>query len=267
MPWPLDVPWHRLRYGVEIEFIGARLGDVELARGWEWHPEDALYDDDGQLVPELDAPDVRGGEVSSPVLTWRRRAEIHEMTRRLRAAGGSANWSCGVHVHVSLERWGRAILLPMLDAALISEKALQGILRPAPHRAIYLPPTTPAIRELFLTATTPERFETDFVYHDHPFSTRGGINLRAWADYGTVEIRLPNGSLDGDEIEATVRLCLRWVAAVGRGETLPDTAEALAKALKVPLTGYPPPQTAPAWWPERLAWHLAREEAKLRGEA
>lgn len=267
MPWPKPIPWHTLPFGVELEFVGARLGDVELVDGWEWRPEDALYDAEGALVPELVAPDVRGGEVGSPVLTWRTRGQVAEMTNRLRTAGGVANWSCGLHVHVSLEPWGRSILLPMLDAAIISEEALRGLLRPAPHRAVYLPPTTPAVRERFLAARTPEEFETLFVYDDGPWSTRGGINLRAWADYGTVEFRLPNGSLDAGEIELTVKLCLKWVAAVGRGVTLPATPDALAKSLAMPLTGYPAPQTAPDWWPDRLAWHLDREAAQLRGEA
>ncbi len=261
-----DVDWQTLPFGVEIEFVGARLGDIHLPEGWDWRDEDALYDEAGQPVPELVAPDVRGGEVGSPILTWARRDEIAEVTRQLRAAGGVANWSCGVHIHVSIEPWGKRLLLPLLDAVLATEDALRGLLQPAPHRAVYTPCTTPAMRDMLLRATTPELFETDFVYGDEPWSQRGGVNLRAWADYGTVEFRLPNGSLDEGEISQTVKLCLKWVTAVGGGETLPTTPDALADALGVPRTGYPPPQTAPDWWPARLAWHIEQERANLRGE-
>lgn len=259
MPYPLDTPWPSLPFGVELEFVGARLGNVVLPDGWEWRPEDALYDNAGVLAPERVAPDVMGGEVGSPILTWAERGQVATMAARLRAAGGYANWSCGVHVHVGLGAWGEDILLPMLGAALATENALRGLLRPAPHRDIYLPPTTAEVRARFLAATTPEAFERDFVYGDNEWSHRGGINLRAWADYGTVEIRLPNGSLEPGEILAAVALCLKWVAAVGRSATLPTTPEALAAALDAPTTGYPPPQAAPPWWPERLAWHMKRE--------
>ena len=266
MSYPKAVDWTLLPYGVEIEFVGARLGDITLLPDWEWHPENALFDDAGVMMPELVDPDVRGGEVASPPLTWRKRRQIAETVKRITDAGGTANWSCGLHVHVSLEAWGKAVLLPMLDAALATEAALRALLRPAPHRDVFLPPTTPAVRAAFQRATTPLLFETDFVYGEEPWSTRGGINLRAWADYGTVEFRLPNGSLAMGEIEATVKLCLRWTAAVGRGESLPTTPHALAKALGVPVSGYPPPQTAPDWWPEKLAWLIERDLAKTRGE-
>jgi len=259
MPYPLNIAWHSLPFGVELEFVGARLGDVTLPDGWGWRPEDALYDNAGILVPERVDPDVVGGEVGSPILTWGERGQVAEMAARLREAGGYANWSCGVHVHVGLGAWGEDIRLPMLDAALATEGALRGLLRPAPHRDIYLPQTTPEVRARLLAATTPEAFARNFVYGDNEWSRRGGINLRAWADYGTVEIRLPNGSLDAGEILTAVEVCLKWVAAVGRGATLPASPEALAAALDVPATGYPPPQAAPPWWPERLAWHMTRK--------
>lgn len=40
------------------------------------------------------------------------------MLARLRKAGARANWDCGLHVHVSLEPWGEAMVLPLVDAAL-----------------------------------------------------------------------------------------------------------------------------------------------------
>ena len=232
MPYPTPVLWSTLPFGVEVEFVHARLGDIELLDGWDWRPEDALYDDGGMLTPEDTSPDVRGGEVGSPILTWDQRDQIATMADRLRATGGRANWSCGLHVHVSLEPWGKAILLPLLDAAITGEDALRRLLRPAAHRDIFLPRTTPRVRDRFLAARTPEEFESDFLYDDGPWSARGGVNLRSWADYGTVEIRLPNGSLDAGEILTAVEVCLKWVAAVGRGATLPASPEALAEAAK-----------------------------------
>ena len=266
MPYPTSVPWSSLAFGVELEFVHARLGYVTLLEGWDWRPEDALYDDEGNLTPEDTGPNVRGGEVGSPVLTWDERGQIGAMAGRLVAAGGRANWSCGLHVHVGLDPWGKAVVLPLLDAALVGEDALRGLLRPAPHREVFLPRTTPQVRERYLAVRTPEEFASDFVYDDGPWSARGGVNLCSWADYGTVEIRLPNGSLDAGEIVRTVELCLKWVALVGRGDAVPTTPETLAQTLNIPLTGYPPPQPAPARWPERQAWHLARQAARDRGE-
>mgnify|MGYP001118481828 CR=1 FL=1 len=67
-----------------------------------------------------------------------------------------------------------------------------------------------------------------------------------------MEIRFANGSLEYGEVVRTVELCLKFVAAVGRGADLPSDADGLARALDVPRRGYPPPAAAPLWHMERM---------------
>jgi hypothetical protein len=115
-------------------------------------------------------------------------------------------------------------------------------------RLIFCPPVTPALRSRYLAR--PER--ASLVHWGRPQSHRCGINAAAWFDKQTVEIRYPNGSLDGEAILRTVELCLRFVAAVGAGRRLPPEPLALAEALGAPAEGYPPPIPAPLWHLERM---------------
>ena len=147
---------------------------------------------------------------------------------------------------------GKALLLPALDAALATEEALKELVRTAPHRLDYGPPTTRELRDAVAKAG-PAATEEHLSHRKRPASRRGGINLRPLFDTGSVEFRLPNGSLDPDAIYRTIELWLRWMAAVGRGEELPGSPGELARALGAPLQGYPEPREAPDWWWRRRA--------------
>lgn len=250
--WPKAVDWQALRFGVEIEFVGGDPGGVVLLPGWKMLLDEQQIDDTGE---------ASGAELISPPLLWRDRGEIREMLARLAAAGARANWSCGLHVHVGPEPWGQDVVLPLVDAALAHQEALQTLLSTAEHRLIYCPPVVPAMRERYLMR--PER--QALVHRGRPQSHRCGVNAAAWFDCGTVEIRYANGSLEYDAVVNTVELCLRFVAAVGEGRlgTAPEgerapeatgteAAAALAEALGAPVAGYPPPQAAPLWYRERM---------------
>lgn len=241
MSFPREVDWTSLRYGVEIEFIGGQPSDVELQPGWSMLLNELQVDEQGK---------PSGAELTSPPLTWDERGAIRVMTDRLKRCGASANWSCGLHVHVDLSLWGEPIILPLLDAALLVQDALRRLLRTQEHRLIYCPPVTREMRAHY-AAQPGER-----ALHNagRPQSHRCGINARAWYDNGTVEYRFANGSLEYDEIVRTVELCLRLTAAVGAGTGagLPGEPEALAFALGAPTEGYPPPVEPPLWHLERM---------------
>lgn len=235
------IAWTQLRFGVEIEFVGAHRGRLELLPGWTLAVEDDLYLEDGTRVIG-DDPETPGAELASPKLTWADRDQIREMCRRLAAIGARANFSCGLHVHADAAPWGGPAALPaILKAALATEEALRTLLQTAPHRRRTTPPTLPQMLD---GAGYPS-------YGERPASRRGAINARALWDHGSVELRLPNGTINPDEIEATVALWLKWMIAACAGHTLPGTPEALAAALDAPISGYPPPVPAPPWrWRE-----------------
>jgi hypothetical protein len=237
--YPNVVDWQKLRFGVELEFVDGDPDRVELLPGWVMKQGEQQDGDDGRPT---------GAELSPPPLTWADRDQIRVMAERLRLTGARASWSCGLHVHVGLEPWGQEVVLPLLDAALACQDGLRALLKTAAHRLIFCPPVTPAMRQRYLAR--PER--ASLIHWGRPQSHRCGINAAAWFDKQTVEIRYPNGSLDGEEILRTVELCLRFVAAVGAGRRLPPEPLALAEALGAPVEGYPPPVPAPLWHLERM---------------
>jgi len=239
--WPVHVPWKKLRFGVEVEFVGGCPERLELLPGWRLQPGELQTDDDGTET---------GGELAPDPLLWSQGAQIREMLRRLRRTGARANWACGLHVHVGLEPWGEAAVLPLVDAAIRCQAGLGDLFRSAPDRAVFAPPVTEAMRAAYVAGGGPDALTR----HGRPQSHRCGINARSWYDTGSVEIRLANGSTEYGEVRRTVELCLRFVAAVGagRGSGLPRTRAALAAALGAPAGGYPPPKAAPLWHRERL---------------
>jgi len=231
--------WRTIRFGVEIEFVGGALEEIELLPGWILSLDERQIDDTGE---------ESGSELKPPPIVWDDREQIRVMLARLRAAGARANWNCGLHVHVSLERWGEEAIPRFIEAAMQSQEALQGLLETGEDRRIFCPPVTPEIRERYLAAPG----AASLLHRGRPQSHRCGINLAAWYDIGTAEIRYANGSLDEDEVLRVAELCLRFVAAVGEGSSLPREPLELAAELGAPLGGYPKPIAAPRWYRERM---------------
>lgn len=233
------IDWKALKFGVEIEFIGSDPEQIQLLPGWVMALDERQIDESGE---------ESGSELKPPPILWEDREQIREMLTRLRAAGASANWSCGLHVHVGLEPWGQEAIPAFIEAALSCQDALRTLLSTSEDRLIYCPPVVPEMRDRFRAAPSGE----SLCHKGRPQSHRCGINLAAWFDIGTVEIRYANGSLDDDEVMNTIELVLRFVAAIGEGRELPKEAGALARALDAPSSGYPPPQPAPRWYRERM---------------
>jgi hypothetical protein len=234
--------WQDLRFGVEIEFVGGDPAALVLLPGWKMALNELQVDEQGN---------GSGGELTPPPLQWQAQDQIRTMLDRLRAQGAQANWSCGTHVHVGIEPWGEPLVPRLLQAALDCQAGFQALVQTAPHRTIFCPPVVPEMIERF--AGRPER--PSLVHR--PQSNRCGINAAAWFDVQTVEFRYANGSLDFNAIVQTVELCLRFVAAVGRGGRLPNEPVALAAALGATTSGYPAPTPAPLWHWERIWFEQA----------
>ena len=233
--WPREVPWDALRFGVEIEFVEADPAAVALVPGW------TMDRSEQQRVP---SGAYSGAEAKPGKLAWAERHQIGVMFDGIVAAGGAVNWSCGLHVHVGLEPWGFDVVGPLVDATLATQGGLRALLQTAQHRGLFTPDLTPALRDAWRADPDDE----DALRHrGRPQSSRCGVNVAAWYDFQTVEIRFPNATLDPDPAYRTVELCLRWVAAVGADRVLPTDAAELAAALGAPDTGYPPPHPEPIW--------------------
>ncbi|SDX80168.1 amidoligase family protein [Paenibacillus sp. CF384] len=237
--WPQTVDWKQLKFGVEIEFIGGKPAELELLPGWEMSLNEHQIDETGI---------ESGSELKPPPILWEERDQIRIMLSRLQAQGATANWSCGLHVHVGIEAWGEAMVLPLLDAALAYQDTLKALLQTSEHRLLFCPPVTTAIRERFTIDPSAQAVRN----HGRPQSHRFGINVASWFDIGTVEIRYANGCVQVDEVLNTIELCLRFVAAIGAGTELPLEQAQFAAALHAPADGYPPSIAVPRWYEERI---------------
>lgn len=235
----LHVDWKELSFGIEIEFVSGAPEDVELLPGWIMSLDERQTDDTGE---------ESGSELKPPPIKWADREQIREMLARLRKTGAYANWNCGLHVHVGLEPWGSMLLPRFIEAALLYQDSIRELLCTGVDRLIYCPPVLPEMRERFRTDPGSDALR----HHGRPQSHRCGINLAAWFDTGTVEIRYANGSLDYNEVINTAELCLRFVSAIGGGRALPSDPARMAKELGAPVSGYPRPLPAPRWYRERM---------------
>ncbi|MBP1994891.1 amidoligase family protein [Paenibacillus eucommiae] len=236
--WPKKVNWKELRFGVEIEFIGGNPENCALLPGWVMALDEKQIDETGA---------ASGSELQSPPIQWEDKEQIREMLSRLQAQGASANWSCGLHVHIGLEHWGEAVILPLIEAALLYQQTLQALFNTSRHRLIFCPPVTGEMHQRFLLNQDPEALR----HRGRPQSHRCGINAAPWFDIGTVEIRYANGSLNYDQVLNTIELCLRFVAAVGEDRKLSSDPQEMAIELGAPHEGYPVSVPIPQWFRER----------------
>lgn len=236
---PLSMDWKKLRFGVEIEYVGGKPEEVVLLPGWIMSLDERQTDDTGE---------ESGSELKPPPLKWNEREQIREMLKRLRAAGASANWNCGLHVHVSLEPWGQEVIPLFIDASFMYQDAVRGLLHTSEDRLMFCPPVTAEMRDRYMSDPGQDSLRRT----GRPQSHRCGINLAAWFDIGTVEIRYANGTLDYQEVINTIEFCLRFVTAIAEGRRLPCDPQQMALELGAPLNGYPQPIPAPRWYRERM---------------
>jgi len=235
----LPINWTEIRFGVEIEFVGGHPEKVELLPGWVMSLDERQIDDTGV---------ESGSELKPPPIQWEDREQIREMLTRLQATGAEANWNCGLHVHVDLGPWGQDEMPRFIEAALLYQEAVRSLLATGEDRLKYCPPVTQEMYDRFIS--DPGR--DALCRKGRPQSHRCGMNLAAWFDIGTVEIRYANGSLDYNEAINTVEFCLRFVAAIGAGRILPSDPLQMALELGAPVCGYPRPKPAPQWYRERM---------------
>lgn len=235
----LIIDWKDLYFGVEIEFVGGNPEVVELLPGWTMALDERQIDDTGE---------ESGSELQTPPILWEDREQINEMLLRLIATGARVNWNCGLHVHVSMDPWGEEAIPDFIDAAIQYQESVKNLFHTSEERLVYCPPVTWEMRDQYLSAPG----DAALRHKGRPQSHRCGINIAAWFDNRTVEIRYANGTLKYDEVITTVEFCLRFVAAIGARRKLSCTPKHMANGLGVPHTGYPPPIPAPLWYRERV---------------
>jgi hypothetical protein len=225
-----------LRYGIEIETVGT--DKQTLARAIQTVVGGTVTTDyEGVRVTATDgrvwkvvrdaslSGGDRSGEIVSPILTYTDVETLQEVVRAVRTAGGRADASTGIHIHVdgaALDAKATANLVKLihkqeqiLESALGVSQARLGrycrSIEPEFMRRIETrkPKTMQDLREAWYgyRHAQPSRYDSSR-YH--------GLNLNSLFFRGTVEFRYFNGSLHAGEIKAYLQLVLAVTAKAMR---------------------------------------------------
>lgn len=218
------------KFGIEIEFEALTTredswGDVYTDR---MDPDDivtALRDagidaynagyshavgDQWKLVSDSSVEE--GWELVSPPLTWDQRDQVHTVCQVLEDLGADAAPSCGLHVHhevrdLNLRQFKRLVGL-WTDAQDLTDALVD---RTRTGRCEWCAPYRSREIERLLSCDTYAQFRQEMDNQDRYRS----LNLTAFRNYGTVEVRQHQGTLDSNKI-------LAWVQY---GQTIIDAAK------------------------------------------
>ncbi|HSL72637.1 MAG TPA: amidoligase family protein [Longimicrobiales bacterium] len=235
---PLEIPgefsMHTLRFGIEIETIGQTREVVARAiqsvvGGEVRHVgTPAVYDPwkvidrrgrTWQVVADssLNARREYQAEIVSPILHYEDIAELQEVVRAVRGAGGRCDQSCGIHAHVDAARFDARAVTNLVKIFHKQEALIQHALGISPNR---LNTFCKSIDPRFL-----ERLERDRprtmdelnsawygMYCPHPQhydrSRYHGLNLHSIWYRGTIEYRIFNSTLHAGKVKAYIQFVL-----------------------------------------------------------
>ena len=160
-------------------------------------------------------------ELVTPILQYEDIEDLQEIVRKIRKAGGKANTSCGIHVHVDGANHTPKSLRNLMEFMVARQDLVNDSLANA-YRARWCKPICKDLLKAVKAEKdlTKEKLEkiwysevNDHYYgridHSHYNETRyHGLNLHAFFSKGTVEFRLFNGTLHAGKIKAYVQFCL-----------------------------------------------------------
>ena len=159
-------------------------------------------------------------EVVSPVCRWDDIPMVQEVARVIRAAGGKADDSCGIHVHVGLGEHTPQSLRRLVNIVNAKEDLLTQALQISPERRDrWCQPVDPDFLATLnrRKPTTSEEFariwydDRDWAYHAHQHydpSRYHLLNLHSVFQKGTIEFRAFNSTLHAGEVKAYIQLCM-----------------------------------------------------------
>lgn len=221
-----------LRFGIEIETVG--LSRAKLAQAVHSVVGGAVTDEyraaritDGRgrtwrVVPDasLSAGET-SGEIVSPVLSYEDIEELQQIIRAVRRAGGRADASCGIHIHVDGSRFDAKSVVNLVKLVHKQERLLEHALGVSEQRlARFCRPIDAGFIER-LEARRPKTMQevSDAWYgRRNAFPSRydqtryHGLNLNSLFFRGSIELRYFNGTLHAGEVKAYIQLTLALAA-------------------------------------------------------
>ena len=226
------IAWDQLTFGVELEVtaservpMGDRIVQITNAllplnlRGW-------------RVV--RDGSVSNGAEVVSPVLKGEQGlAELKQICDALKAAGFTAQRTCGMHVHVGAREFSVGQLSNVCRSMLNNEAHFDSIVAPSrrlnnnhycqSHRGYSVPnraTTVSGLAREFNGGWDSQRHYTPFRYRK--------LNLQSYACHGTLEFRQHQGTVESERAVAWVRLVTGFFAAAINGQTAAMTFDQFA---------------------------------------
>jgi hypothetical protein len=229
-------------FGVEIEFVGIGRGAAGLAiAAAVGGVVSSVHDDE----PTVTLPDGRAwklvrdgslsaslaGEAVSPICKWEDLEMVAKVARAIRAAGGRADSSCGIHVHVGAALLGPAgvgnvaklvgAIEPLLRHALDVGTERSRYCRPLPASIVdRLSGWRPTSLDEVAVAWYGERANSFRRTRKYDDSRYHGLNLHSVLYRGTVEFRWFNGTLHAGKIKAYIHLALAMSGKAASARTL-----------------------------------------------
>ena len=236
------------KFGVEVEFTGITRKEAANALGHyfgttprqiggyydEWKVQDQdgkfwTFMSDGSILTERKRGNIYvpvgnkdySVEMVTPILTYPELEKLKECVRQVRHAGGRANESCGIHVHVDAANHNRQSLKNLLGIMYSKEDILFKALQVNKERAEcwcqkVREPMLEKARKLS-SDETKDLTELENVWYDgfdhdthekYNKTRYYALNLHSVFYRGTVEWRCFNSELHAGKVGAYVNLCL-----------------------------------------------------------
>ena len=222
-------------FGIEVEMVLSRKKAAEAIAAY-FHTT-ARYV--GGVYHKWEVPDAQGRkwvvesdssirandpehqcEFVTPICRWEDIPTVQDLIRVLREAGGKANSSCGIHVHVGLGEHTAKTLRNLVNIVNAHEDLLtQALQISSDRRARWCAPVDPG----FLTRLNRAKPKTsealaEIWYGTHEWRYRASthydssryhlLNLHAVWSKGTIEFRAFNSTLHAVEIKSYIQLCM-----------------------------------------------------------
>lgn len=213
-------------FGTEAEYVGDGYGKwvVKDQEGKKWSfVSDSSIETRRKTASGYVSVESRDYEVEmvTPILTYPELSKLQECVRQMRHAGGRANDSCGIHVHVDASNHNRQSLKNIIGIMYSKEDILFKALQVKESRVeAYCKkvrePMLLKARKLSCDETKDLTALEDIWYggidnrRDYHYNkTRYyALNLHSVFYRGTVEFRMFNSTLHAGEVKAYVNLCL-----------------------------------------------------------
>lgn len=219
-------------YGIEIEFTGitrktaaetlsAHFGTTYTATrdGYDTH---RIPDDQGRNWKIVRDASIRveGGEqceLVSPICQYTDIETIQELVRKLRAAGGKANASCGIHIHINAAPHTARSIRNIANIMTAKEDLIFKALQVDEARTRYCKKVEDSFIEE-INRKKPQTLESvknlwyngnDGSWQHYHESRYHALNLHSVFQKGTIEFRMFNSTLaHAGKIKAYIQFCL-----------------------------------------------------------